>query len=330
MFTKKLIEKYNGRDVHRYVISNGRVEAAITDLGAAIEYLRVKDNNGIMRDICLTFERPSLRAASDTYCGAVIGRVANRIAGAAFVLNGQTYKLSVNDGANTLHGGAEGFDKRIFDVLHYEQNFVELCLVSPDGDQGFPGTLTFTVSFCIEGDSLLVKFSATSDKDTLFAPTIHPYFCFGESIYDTELKINARYYTPTDGAGVPTGESVSVTNTPFDFTSFKRIGADIDSAHPQIRQSRGYDHNFILDGSPALEVKDAATGIRMTLTTDFPALQFYTGNYFQKNDVCPYLPRQGFAVEPQYVPNAVNSRRFSSPVLKKGEKREYFIRYVFE
>lgn len=326
MGTKKYIERYKEHNIYSYTICAEGIEVAISNLGAAIESIRVTSPDGGKKDVCLAFDRPSKRVASGTYSGATVGRVANRIAGARFELNNKIYRLSANDGANTLHGGKEGFDSQVFRCVRHEKNYLKLSLVSPDGDQGFPGTMHFFASFLAEKKSLTIKFSAISDQDTLFAPTIHPYFCFGDTLR-TELKISADHFTPIDEQGIPTGETVSVFETPFDFTSFKEIGAEIDSPHAQILAAHGYDHNFVLNGSPAAQIRYGSE--MMSVETDFPGLQFYSGNFFEKNELCPFTKRQGFALEPQFFPNAANQRNFASPFLKAGERKSYFIKFAF-
>lgn len=322
---------YKEREVSLYTLKGENLEVGITDLGACIQFIRFKDKNKLMRELSLLFSTPQQRIDSGTYCGAVIGRVANRIAGAEFLLNGVKYKLIANEGNNTLHGGEEGFDRRFF-AVNYDNNVAIMQLVSDDGDQGFPGKINVTVTYQIKGNSLKVKFHAVncSDIDTVFAPTSHPYFNFkmGRDVLDTHLQINADYFTPIDKNGIPTGEILPVKGTPFDFTNFKKIGQDIDLHDQQLILARGYDHNYILKS------EHAATAIydeiRMDIFTDMPGLQFYSGNYLNvTNNFREYHAREGFALEPQFFPNAINETKFKSPILKAHSDVKYYIAYTF-
>ena len=322
---------YGGREVALYTLCNDQLEVGITDLGACVDYLRFRDGNGAMRDVCLRFGTAQQRVDSKTYNGAVIGRVANRIAGGEIMLNGKRYQLSANEGNNTLHGGVVGFDKRFFAVDCAKDSLV-MQLVSEDGDQGFPAQITLTVCYKLVQNSLLVEFTATnnSDVDTVWAPTLHTYFNFDDSrdVSDTYLQINADSYTPVDAQSIPTGAVASVAGTPFDFTKPKRIGQDINAQHPQLLLTNGYDHNFVLKGEHAATARFG--GIQMDLYTDLPGLQFYSGNYIQVTDnFRPYRARDGFALEPQYFPNSANDARFEQPLLKAFECKKHYIKYTF-
>lgn len=306
-----------------HIIGNEFLTVAVSNLGAAIRSLRLGG-----RELCLGFLSQKARIESGTYCGAVIGRVANRIADGQFILNGTTYSLTKNDGENTLHGGVNGFDRRFFDVA-YPNGILTMTLCSPDGDQGFPGTLHLRVEFVLERMSLTVRFTADGDADTVWAPTIHPYFCLGSesTVDDTYLQIFADAYTPMDGRQIPTGEIRSVAGTPFDFRKPKRIGEDVGAE--ALRATNGYDHNFVLrSGHAARAYRDG--GISLDIYTDMPGLHFYSGNYLNGFDGTHDLhPREGFALEPQFFPNAVNTPAFKQPILEQGREKTYFIRYEF-
>ncbi|MCH5157178.1 MAG: galactose mutarotase [Clostridiales bacterium] len=313
-----------------YNIGSDCLEVGISDVGACLQYIRLKTPNGY-RDMCLGFNSLQDRIESETYCGAVIGRISNRIANAQYTLNGQTYKLTPNNGTNTLHGGVEGFDSRLFDVCERD-NCVQMTLISPDGDQGFGGTLKFTVTFCVQGNALDVTFHAVSDSDTVWAPTMHPYFNLGcaDGIFDTVLQINANEYTPMDDRQIPTGEVAPVKGTVFDFTMPKAIGKDFDLASGPLARTHGYDHNFVLNGEHAVTAYNTSSGVKMDIYTNLPGLQFYSGNYFKgRNGDKEYKPFDGFALEPQFFPNSVNQQGFKKPLLKAGEPKQYYIRYVF-
>ena len=325
---KKLYDKINGKEVYLYTIANGNLEVDICDMGARINAIRV---NGI--DIALGFNTVKDYACSGTYAGATIGRVANRIAGGRFELNGTRYHLNTNDGKNHLHGGNEGFDKKQFTVLTCSDNSVTMQYISADGEENYPGTLKLTVKFTVQNNCLLIDFESVSDKDTLWCPTNHAYFNLdGETSGDCRanlLRINADYYTPVDEGLIPTGEKRAVNGTPFDFNSLKQIDTDFNCEH--LQQTKGYDHNFILNGEHAAHVERSKTGIKMDVYTDMPCLQFYSGGQLNgcNGKTIKYDKWAGFCLEPQYCPNAINMNGFEKPVLKKDEIKKHYIKFTF-
>lgn len=329
MIKKILFEKYKNREVWLYELSNEKLKVGITDFGGAIQYLKVATPSG-EKDVCLGFNSIEEYLASGTYCGATIGRVANRIGGAKFSLNGKQYNLSVNDGKNTLHGGKDGFDKLFFDA-EIRGDFLTLSLESPDSDMGFPGNLSFKAEFGLNRGAFEIKYIAKCDKDTIWIPTCHAYFNLdGGKIYDTSIKIYADSYTPIDGELIPTGEVASVVGTPFDFTASKPIGRDINADNEQLKIAGGYDHNFVLKGRHATTVQGSKRGIVMDVFTDMPAIQFYSGNMIKGNGKNGVLtPRDGFCLEPQFCPDSANIAEFESPVLEAGETKVHYINYVF-
>mgnify|MGYP001106083115 CR=1 FL=1 len=331
MITKEVFDCYNGQDVFLYTLYGDGIEVGITDFGAAVQFIRLKTKNGI-KDICLGYSSIKERLESGTFCGATIGRVANRIRGSEFTLNGKKYDLPNNDGKNCNHGG-NGFHTRLFEN-HIKKDVLVLTLVSPDGDQGFPGKITLRVEYEIVGKALEVRYTAVSDKDTVWSPTCHIYFNLkgedGGNIKDTVLKINGNKITLLDEEHIPTGETLSVAETPFDFITLKPIGLDIDAGDSQLQMAGGYDHNYILNGEYAATAYSADSGIEMSVFTDMPGLQFYSGNYLKgKGKTCEYLPRDGFCLEPQYFPDAVNHENFPSPILKSNCVKIHYIRYEF-
>ncbi len=307
-------------------IKDGNIEAEIESVGARINALKV---NGI--DIVFGFNSVEDYNKSGCYAGATIGRVANRIAKGRFTLNGKEYRLNVNNGENHLHGGNDGFDKKPFTVTEETANSVTMEYVSADGEENYPGNLRFTVKFTLEDNSLLIEYSAVSDKDTFWCPTNHTYFNLdGEQKGDCRnnlLRINADFYTPVDGGLIPTGEKKAVKGTPFDFTKPKRIGEEIGSE--ELNVTLGYDHNFILSGAHAAHAESEVTGIKMDVYTDMLCLQFYSGG--QLNGVTGksgvYNKYAGFCLEPQYCPNAINLQDYQKPVLKAGQIKKHYIRY---
>lgn len=321
MITKTLFDNFNGRDVHLYTISNGDIKVGVLDFGGILNFIKLNTPKG-EKNILVGYDSVSGYINSRAYVSATVGRVANRIAGSKFFLNGKEWRISPNEGENCLHGGTEGFDKRFFGA-EVNGDTLTLSLTSPDGDMGFPGKLDFKVSFSLCGNQLTVKYRAVSDKDTLFSPTCHAYFNMnGEGeVMGNELMINADKYTPVDDALIPLGTIESVENTPLDFTSAKPIGRDYAELG-----GKTYDHNFCLSGSPAAVARGEKSGITMEMKTDLPGVQLYVGKpaaYNGNGGGC------GFCLEPQYFPNAVNVDLFETPLLAAGEEREYFINYSF-
>lgn len=329
MISKKLFDK--SKNAYIYELSNGKLTVGVTDFGAAIQYLKVATPNEAV-DVCLGFDNVDDYVYSGTYCGATVGRVANRIQNANFALNGKSYQLTANEGNNHLHGGKVGFDKKFYTV-ELAGDVLKLSVLSPDGEEGYPGELNFTVEYELRDNALEIRYSATvANASTLWSPTCHTYFNLnGEgNVHWHELRINASSFTPIDAELIPTGELLSVANTPFDFTKSKAIGQDIDADSTQLRLAGGYDHNFVLNGEHAATAVGDVSAIRLDLFTDMPGLQFYSGNAIQGNGKNGVLtPRQGFCLEPQYFPNAVNVANFQSPVLAPNETKRHYIRYVF-
>ena len=325
---KKLYDKLDGKDVFLYTISNGGIEVDICEVGARINALRV---HGV--DIVLGFNSIADYAKSGTYAGATIGRVANRIENGRFTLDGKEHRLSTIFGKYHLHGGIEGFDKKLFTVLSAENCCLVLQYVSEDGEEGYPGRLTFTVKFGVVDDALMIDYAATCDKDTLWCPTNHMYFNLdGEQSGDCRnnlLRINSDYYTPTDDKLLPTGEKASVKGTPFNFNRKKRIGKDFEKK--ELLPTLGYDHNYILNREHFAHAESTVTGIIMDVYTDLPCVQLYTAGQLKNatGKSGKYDKWAGFCLEPQYCPNAINLDGFDKPILKKGEGKTHYIRYQF-
>lgn len=275
------------------------------------------------------------------YIGTTVGRYANRIAGGLFSLNGTTYNVGCNEeGRGHLHGGVKGFDKYVWSILDLTENSAELQIVSPDGDMGYPGTMTLTVRFTVEDDnSLALTYRAVSDKDTVINPTNHTYFNLngfdGGTVLDTELQINADSILPVDTLLIPTGDYLPVDGTPFDFRAAKPIGRDIALEDEQLALGSGYDHNFCLGNTceyrHAVSAYSPRSGIRMDCYTTEPGVQLYTGNCLESD--CgkggPMVRHQGFCLETQHFPDSPNHPQFPSVVLKAGEVFESFTRYTF-
>jgi len=331
----------DGTAVELYTIKSSEIEAHILTFGGIVQALKVPDKAGKTADIVLGFDSidgyiqgPKPNPA---YFGALIGRYGNRIAGGKFTLDGQTYSIPVNDGpdpnhpVNALHGGPKGFDKVVWKAKEIPHG-VELTHVSPDSDMGFPGTLTAVVRYTVVGKELKIEYSATTDKATVLNLTNHSYFNLagqgnGDILQD-RVKINAGRYTPVDANLIPTGQLASVSGTPFDFQKPTAVGARINDNDDQLKKGHGYDHNFVLNSggklSEAAEVYEASSGRVMTVLTDQPGVQFYTGNFLdgtiQGKGGKVYSHRAALCLETQHFPDSPNHPNFPSTELKPGQK----------
>ena len=305
----------------------------VLDYGATLRSLRVKDAHGAWVDVVLGYDSLAEYEQNDGYLGAVVGRVCNRIAGAEFELDGNRYPLYQNDGVNHLHGGKRGFDKYVWAVEELPDG-LRLTRTSPDGEEGYPGTMRASVTYRVDGVSLRLDYEAESDRDTLCNLTNHSYFNLdGEgTVQEQLLKIHADRYTPNDAGCLPTGELAPVAGTAMDFRAFKPIGKDADSDEPCVNPFRGYDVNFCLDGSvPAIEAKSLKSGIVMCVTTDQPGVQCYTGqglDHTGKGGV-HYGPYAGVCLETQHYPDAIHQPHFESYVLRPQDKYDTFTIFRF-
>ena len=325
----------DGEPVELYTLSNSHgMVAKIMTYGAIVTELHVPDKNGKTADVVLGFDNLDQYLAGHPFFGAIAGRYANRIAKGQFILDGTTYRLPINNGPNTLHGGNVGFDKHVWKAEPKQSaDSVSLVLsyTSPDGDQGFPGKLATNVIYTLsEDNSLKIEFVATTDKDTVVNLTNHTYFNLaGESsgvIDDHELTINADNYTPVDDTQIPTGKIEPVKGTVFDFTTPHRVGDRID----QVPGSpAGYDHNYVLnsqDGSLAFcaRVKDPKSGRVLEILTTQPGVQLYTGNFLDGKLTGiggkPYNKHDAICLETQHYPDSPNHPDFPTTELKPGEK----------
>jgi len=323
-----------GIEVERYCLNGkGGLQAYWITYGATLQSLLFQG-----KDLVLGYDTVSdYEAQNQSYQGATIGRYGNRIANGKFTLNGVEYRLCCNekDGFH-LHGGAIGFDKKIWnaEILSEDEPAVRFTMVSPDGDEGYPGRLAVSVTVTVTSDNRLhIDYTATSDADTIVNLTNHAYFNLngadGGDVLDTELTVYADHITPTDADQIPTGELMPVVGTPFDFTAPKPIGKEIDSDHPQILLGDGYDHNFVLSNPIEADgLRHAATatsprsGITLKCYTTEPSVQLYTANGLDETAgkyKIPLYRRQGFCLETQHAPDSPNQPSFPSTVLKAGE-----------
>ena len=315
-----------------YLLDNGLLRCTIIPYGAILQSLFVPDQTGKPVDIVLGCDTPGDYALSPDCMGAIVGRYANRISGAAFSLDGIRYPLSDNCNGNHIHGGFCGFQEREWVVEEYTPDAITLSIVSEDGEEGYPGQLTCKVCYRLFFNELHISYDGISDKDTICNLTNHSYFNLdghgSGSVLQQKLQIFADAYLPTRPDGVPLGELTPVENTPMDFRKLHAIGENIDSPVEQIRQSGGYDHCFAVNGMPGSLRKAAAataaiSGISMEIFTDCPGIQLYTANGLEPNrrgkNGGLYGPQEAFCLETQYFPNSPNETAFPSPVLRKGE-----------
>ncbi|WP_306891321.1 aldose epimerase family protein [Ancylobacter amanitiformis] len=330
------------------LIGDAGFEVAILTFGAAVQALHVPDRDGVSADIVLGHDSLAPYASDRRYFGAAVGRYANRIQGGSFTLDGITCHVPANDGPNALHGGPDGFDRRVWSVEAITDGpapSVTLGLVSPDGDQGFPGTLAVRLTYALTGPrELSIAFEATTDRPTLVNLTHHGFFNLagvaeGGDVLDHVLTLAADSYLPVDALAIPRGGPAPVAGTPFDFRTPKAIGADIRSAQEQLRLGRGYDHNYCLSGGRTraprfvARVEHPGSGRVMELLTDQPGLQFYSGNFLDGTAEGKFgrLHRQSdaFCLEPQAWPDTPNRGDFPSARLDPGETYRHVSLYRF-
>ena len=316
------------------IVNRSGASAVILSYGAALQSLTVPNAHGGFTDVVLGYDSAEEYERNDSFLGATIGRFANRIGGASFSLGGKTYVLAKNDGLNHLHGGIRGFDKQLW-TLEAAENSVVCTRISPDGEEGYPGTLNVRVCYTLdEKNTLTVSYDAVSDKDTLVNLTNHSYFNLSGKgdVLRHELRLNAERFLENDGGCLPTGTILSVENTAFDFQESKAIGRDLFAPEEQLKRGKGYDHNFILSGTHAARLLCSETGICMDVITDLPGVQLYTSNCLTSRrgkggaEIGKF---SGVCLETQLFPNAMNCWGFPSPVLRAGVSLHTETKYCF-
>ena len=324
----------NGKDVECIRLASDKLACEILTYGATLRALRVPDRQGKSLDVVLGFDTLEEYIRHDCYFGATVGPNANRVGGAACRLNGKTLRLDVNDGPNSLHSGSAGLDRKLWEVLAVSEEAVTLLYTHPNGLGGIPGDLNVAVTYWLDGADLLIEYRAVSERDTLCNLTNHSYFNLdghgSGSVLDHRVQLYAKSYTPTDAASIPTGAIRAVAGTAMDLTKPTRIGDRIDAELDQLRQAGGFDHNWVVDSDgenpfrPAAQVWAAESGIRMTVYTDRPGVQFYTGNYIPDGlpgkEGAVYKRRQGLCLETQAFPDALNHPSFPSTALRAGKE----------
>lgn len=330
---KAFQDTIDGKPTDLYILKNGNgMTAAITNYGGRIVSLLVPDKNGKMTDVVVGFDSvEDYVNSTEPYFGATIGRVGNRIARGKFTLDGKQYTLFANNGPNTLHGGKKGYQAVVWDATQPNDTTLVLHYLSKDNEEGFPGNLDVKVTYSLTGDNALkCDYVATTDKKTVVNLTNHAFFNLnGEgsgTINNHILQINADSYTPVDSTLIPTGEIKPVAGTPFDFTQPTPIGERLNADNEQLKFGKGYDHNYVLNGSgmkKAATVTGDKSGIQMTVFTEEPGLQFYGGNFMQAKNTfksgAKDAYRTAFCLETQHYPDSPNQPGFPSEVLSPGE-----------
>ena len=322
-----------GQPIELYTLKNASgMEAGIINLGGIVVSLKVPGRGGQIADVVLGFDKLADYEKPNPYFGAIVGRYGNRIAKGRFTLNGVEYKLAVNDGENSLHGGIHGFNHAVWQAREVPgaDPAVELTYVSKDLEEGYPGNLTVKVTYTLTAaNELRIDYSAATDKDTVANVTNHSYFNLagqgqGDILGDV-LTIYASKFTPVDAGLIPTGELKSVAGTPFDFRQPTVIGARIDNDDEQLKRGKGYDHNWVVDGAPgtlrpAARVSDPGSGRVLEVLTTEPGVQFYTGNFLDGTSTGKsgkvYQRRYGFCLETQHFPDSPNHPDFPTTVVK--------------
>jgi aldose 1-epimerase len=332
----------SGVTVDLYTLTNIHgMKARITTYGATLTELHVPDKNGKMGDVVLGFDNLAQYVKGGPYFGATVGRVANRVAKGRFTLDGKTYKLAVNNGPNSLHGGVKGFDKRVWKATPASVengSAVKFTYLSKDGEEGYPGSLNVTVVYTLLNDNaLMLDYAATTDKATPVNLTNHSYFNLAGKgdVLDYELMLNAARYAPSDDTLIPTGAIKPVKGTPLDFTKSHKIGDNILDLGGD---PNGYDHNYVLNasaktGAPAAVVYEPTTGRVLKMFTTEPGVQFYTANFLDGTLTgkggFTYDIHTAFCLEAQHYPDSINHPQFPSEVLRPGQTYRQRTIYAF-
>ncbi len=329
----------DGQAVTLYTLTNPKgMQVSIMNYGGIVQSLLVPDKTGKLGDIVLGYDTLDQYVANSPYFGAIVGRYANRIARGRFTLDGKTHQLAINNGVNSLHGGKVGFDKVVWTAtpLPSKPNGavgLRLHYLSKDGEENYPGNLSVDVTYTLAADNTLsLDYKATTDQDTVVNLSSHVYWNLNGqasgSILNQAAYINADKFTPTDATQIPTGELAPVAETPFDFRAPTEIGAHINDANPQLAAGMGYDHNWVLNKSrhgltKAAEFSSTVSGRTITVYTDQPGLQFYSGNFLDgtltgKNSAV-YQKHAAFVFEAQHFPDSPNQPSFPTTELKPGQ-----------
>ena len=335
----------DGADAKLISFDTAELRVSVTDFGGRLVSIETHDRRGERGEVLLGFDHAAAYASAGGAFGALLGRNANRIAHGQLTIDDRTYELSKNDGDSTLHGGARGFDQVLWQVLSVAVEptpTLVLSYQSPDGDQGFPGRLSVQATYRLDRTSLWLSFSAETTQPTVVSLSAHPYFNLAGpgsgDVLNQLISIRADHYLPTDKRQIPTGEILTVTDTPFDFRNATALGARISQSHEQLIFGLGYDHYYVLPQNPrnkaqlAARAVDMASGRTLELLTTQPGLQLYTGNKLNGGVTGrggAYRQSAGFALEPQGFPDAPHHPQFPSTILRPGTTYDQSICYRF-
>lgn len=334
----------NGEEVFSYELIGKNVRAEILNYGGIIKNLWVKASSGEYVDVVLGRDSLEEYLNNSGFYGAFVGRYANRIGGSRFSIGENEYTLFANNGKNSLHGGKKGFDKYVLKEVSVSDTNTPTVVfehISPDMDEGYPGNLNVKLTYSVsDNDGLVIHYEAVSDKDTIINFTNHSYFNLNGAgngdVYGHTLWMNCSFFTPASEECMPTGEVLSVKDTPFDFTLPKVMGEAITSDYPQVSMFGGFDHNFVIEGTgyrKCATLSGDKSGIVMDVFTDKPGVQLYTGNGINHERICKggltYKKHGGLCLETQFFPNSMVHTHFPSPIFKAGEKYDYTTEYRF-
>ena len=328
----------DGTQANLYTITGGGITATVTDFGAHLVSVLVPDRDGNISDVVLGFDDANgYRTGNGGYLGATVGRNANRIKGASFMIDDVRIRLTPNEGENSLHSGPNGFHLRMWELVRQRENLVTLHLLSPQGDQGFPGKADIYVTYALEnGGQLKIIYDGVCDRDTVLNLTNHSYFNLAgqektDAAMNQELIIPGRFFNPDDAENIPTGELRSVEGTPMDFRIPKAIGRDINTPYEPLEFQGGYDHNWEVFCTPCAILRDPGSGREMAVSTDCPGIQFYAGNFLNETGKggISYGFRQGVALETQFYPDSVHHPEWPQPFVKAGQHYHSETTYKF-
>lgn len=325
-----------------FTIENkNKMQIAVTNYGAALVRVIVPDKEGKLTDVVLGYDDVKGYEEGTVFFGASVGRSANRIGGASFEINGVTYQLEKNDNDNNLHSGLDFYNKRVWNVAAKTEDSVTFVLHSPNGDQGYPGTLDIEVKYTLTDDNAVkIEYHGVPDQDTIINMTNHSYFNMdghdSGDVLSQEIQIDADYFTRANKESIPTGELTDVTGTPMDFRQKKTVGRDIEEEYEALLFGKGYDHNWVLGNkgvfAKVAEMSGKNSGITMEVYTDLPGMQLYTANFVENEkgkDGVVYQMRHAACFETQYYPDAIHKENFPGPVCRKGEAYETCTMYKF-
>ncbi|MFR7590454.1 MAG: aldose epimerase family protein [Longibaculum sp.] len=334
-----MIEVIQKIDDHIDLISmkNDQLEVVVSNFGCTIIKVFMKDKNGHVDDVVLGYDDFQQYQTLDAYLGALVGRIANRIGKGEFSLNGEDYHLAINNGPNHLHGGIKGFSYQVFDYEIKDENTIEFHYLSKDGEEGYPGNLDFKAIYQLLGDTLTIRYLATTDKDTIINITNHSYFNLSgkqENIYHHLLTVKADRFACIDGDGLPTGQIREVKGSPFDFLQPALIGERIEEDDEQLKLGKGFDHPFLFNEKEnQVILEHQESGRRLIVSTTLPGAQIYTANYLDGRlgkYGQHYFERDALCIETQNLPDAIHIEKNPTTILKKGEIYDETTSYRFE